>query len=355
MYKILCILSLVSGAVAQQQQTLFPSTPLEFPTAGKLVYPEIGGKGNIADRAEAYAASQELVQATPAQTTADAFASSVSVTEQNVQANAPDLGSPKAGSKNLLAAPSRPSSKSQPVIDLHHAGYPGLTLEPVSMEPLRIALVANGKSVLRKKMGKQIDAHDVVCRFNYFKTKGYEEFVGNKLTYWFLGELKEPGPRGTRGVLGPKGGIMDLKRHPKKYIVPIVYPTPKSCASRKNTKSCAPKGGDLKYRKTTLRTVKNSYAKYKLEPLEILSIQVEQLLQIKYGYTAAWPSSGILAIVWCLEAFPNATLSTYGYDFGKQGLGHYWEKIKKKTTVHDMKNEFNFQNTLIKTGRVTRL
>ena len=43
-----------------------------------------------------------------------------------------------------------------------------------SDDALNVVLVGNGKSVLKKNNGKTIDSADVVGRFNYFQTKGYE-------------------------------------------------------------------------------------------------------------------------------------------------------------------------------------
>lgn len=229
-------------------------------------------------------------------------------------------------------------------------------LKPVSNKPLRIVLVANGRSVLSTTKGKEVDEHDLVGRFNFFKTLGFEQHVGSKVDLWFLSELKEPGPRGSRGVLGPRGGTMNMKIRPQKYVVPVVYPTPPACAKKKTWNVCLPNKGDVKYRKSTIDILKKVYNKYHIgNKLEIMPSEIERLLQTKYKYADKWPSSGILAIVYCLEMYPNSHISLLGYDFGNGGLGHYWEKILKKTTVHNMKHESSFLNTLIATGRVSKL
>lgn len=48
-----------------------------------------------------------------------------------------------------------------------------------------IILVGNGSTMLERKMGLEIDAHDKVVRFNSFKIKGYEDYVGTKTNVWF--------------------------------------------------------------------------------------------------------------------------------------------------------------------------
>ena len=218
-----------------------------------------------------------------------------------------------------------------------------------SSDVLNVVLVGNGKSVLKKNNGKTIDSADVVGRFNYFQTKGFEKKVGTRLDLWFLGELRQPGPQGSRGSR-LSTGRMDMKMKPTlRYIVPVVYETPSKCSKL----SCKPSNAKLKERLGTIGTVKKAYAKYGIRKmLEIMPIEVQHKLSTKYGYTAHWPSSGILAIVYCLEKYPKATVTITGYDFMGGNLGHYWEKVKKKGTVHSMKGEASFIAKLVKSGRV---
>ena len=37
----------------------------------------------------------------------------------------------------------------------------------------------------------------------------------------------------------------------------------------------------------------------------------------KYGMYAVYPSTGALAIAWCLRRYPNAKIGIVGFDFGK--------------------------------------
>jgi len=248
------------------------------------------------------------------------------------------------------------SSSSNEDSDILKTGYPGLKVPIISDTSLRIVLVANGRTVLTSTKGAEVDQHDIVGRFNFFKTDGFEKNVGSKVDLWFIGELKEPGPRGSRGSLGPRGGTMNLKIRPKKFVIPIVYPTPHSCFKKSSVQRCVPSKVEMKYRKSTQNLLRNIYGKYKLDDLvEFMPLAIEQLLQVKYKYLEKWPSSGILALIYCLESYPNAKISLLGYDFGGPGLGHYWEKILKTTTVHSMRNEGRFLNKLIDTGRVQRL
>ena len=51
----------------------------------------------------------------------------------------------------------------------------------------RIALVGNGRGVLKSRKGERVDSeHDLVGRFNFFVTKGYERDAGRQADLWFL-------------------------------------------------------------------------------------------------------------------------------------------------------------------------
>ena len=47
---------------------------------------------------------------------------------------------------------------------------------------MRIAIVGNSPILLEKEYGNEIDSHDIVIRFNNYKTEGYEKHCGSKTT-----------------------------------------------------------------------------------------------------------------------------------------------------------------------------
>jgi hypothetical protein len=47
---------------------------------------------------------------------------------------------------------------------------------------MKIAIVGNSPILLEKELGKEIDSHDMVIRFNNFKIDGYEKHCGSKTT-----------------------------------------------------------------------------------------------------------------------------------------------------------------------------
>ena len=50
-----------------------------------------------------------------------------------------------------------------------------------------IAVVGNGPSEIGKGLGKEIDSHDIVIRFNNYSTEGFEEDYGTKTNIWVRG------------------------------------------------------------------------------------------------------------------------------------------------------------------------
>jgi hypothetical protein len=78
----------------------------------------------------------------------------------------------------------------------------------------------------------------------------------------------------------------------------------------------------------------------------------QHLLATKYGYSTPHPSTGLLAIVYCLENF-GAPVTITGFDFQEKSLGHYFEKVKKTWTSHSMKGELKFIARMKAAGMLT--
>jgi hypothetical protein len=55
------------------------------------------------------------------------------------------------------------------------------------LEGKSVAIVGNGPSEIGKGKGSQIDSHDIVIRFNNYKTSGYEKDYGSKTNIWARG------------------------------------------------------------------------------------------------------------------------------------------------------------------------
>jgi hypothetical protein len=60
---------------------------------------------------------------------------------------------------------------------------------------VNVLLVGNGPSALSKRLGEQIDGFPGrVARFNAYKTKGYEEYVGTRTNIWITCEQYQSNP-----------------------------------------------------------------------------------------------------------------------------------------------------------------
>jgi len=224
----------------------------------------------------------------------------------------------------------------------------------------KIVLVGNGRGVLKSRKGEKIDnEHDIVGRFNFFVTKGYERDVGRKLDLWFLNKLKLPGNARFRGSTTTGKSKMNLKMKPTMgYYIPVAFEVSPQCQKKRGpgAKTCVPTSKNKRAIESEKRVLTRAYARFKIHP-EFVPEVYQRLLHVKYDFRHRFPSTGILALVYCLERFPNSTVSLHGFDFVGETpkIGHYWEKIFKLRTVHSLKLEKQFVGKLIQTGRVSIL
>ena len=86
-----------------------------------------------------------------------------------------------------------------------------------------IAVVGNAK--FNKKVGKEIDSHDIVIRFNFCITKGYTGYVGKKTTVACVGSFTlfdaEPDFKNNYDIVFshyPKDRYIDKGRVSKLYL-----------------------------------------------------------------------------------------------------------------------------------------
>lgn len=54
------------------------------------------------------------------------------------------------------------------------------------MSRTKVILVGSSDGLNGKSLGKTIDKFDKIIRFNWFRTKGFEEDVGEKTTHWMI-------------------------------------------------------------------------------------------------------------------------------------------------------------------------
>jgi len=151
----------------------------------------------------------------------------------------------------------------------------------------RVIIVGNGSSLLERENGKIIDEFDVVVRFNSYKTRGYEVFVGEKTSIWFTVNASHVDK------------IFD-----KVYVHSWQY-DPKKCEVYKEV-----------YRKIPcLKITKKDADNTGLE----------------------YPSTGLIAIFKMLESFDFVTIT--GFDWWGKEEHHYGDN-ELRGSLHDPKKEY---------------
>lgn len=189
--------------------------------------------------------------------------------------------------------------------------------EPTWRRFATCAVVGNSGSLLETQFGEDIDAHEVVFRFNAGKTEGYEQFVGYKTTFRILNSP-------------------DAK---------------------------APFGGEL--RVTTLRNQDfRDWAKLVSADAEVAKLSLATDPEV-LCHAWSWikqrgdkPSSGLVGVVLALRMCESVDM--YGFQsqnyFSKFSRPHYydWERPQKgRERVHPFTREVSLYANLAKHGFIT--
>ncbi|MBK6949573.1 MAG: glycosyltransferase family 29 protein [Haliscomenobacter sp.] len=192
-----------------------------------------------------------------------------------------------------------------------------LLLFSLIMNKKSIIIVGNGPSLLEMELGKRIDTFENIVRFNGFRTKGYEKFVGSKTTIWSrwysLSHMQSP--QTFREIW---------------LNIPI--------RDRDNEK---------------LKKAFNMLKKYD-NPIEIIpNTDVAYKLQVDlFGsiHSEKWPSSGLLAIAHALAM--NYEVVIAGIDSWRMEPFHYYEVHDRSNSNHDSVVEKKYIEQLLSTKRI---
>lgn len=180
-----------------------------------------------------------------------------------------------------------------------------------------ILFIGNAASVLAYKNGKEIDSGKyIVCRFNNFKTEGFEEYVG------------------TRTDIFLRRSCDDVFLHPAESFIKIF--------------NFVTFGKHTAGMKIVARNLAGLY-KNKL-------VNVNEIECAKYGAAAglAQPipehaSIGLLALAYFTEHFPNNTFSAIGFEFLHNmgdGATHYFPKKPVDSCYHNAEKEEKYLRSL---------
>ncbi len=189
-----------------------------------------------------------------------------------------------------------------------------------------IAIVGNGSGLIGSGKGKEIDSHDIVIRFNKFRTQGFEQDCGEKLDIW----VTQTTPKEEFDVNNVETIVLSY---------PYLYWNARI---------------DLQYLKSIIKDNKN----VQFLTTDDLKFARECLKNNSYR-----PTTGcilILALYRHLKSFDN--IDFYGFGFLNEEftpLDHYYQKVSKRhqekaQAMHNFKEESYFLKQLIQQKSFTK-
>lgn len=189
---------------------------------------------------------------------------------------------------------------------------------------LRIAIIGNSPILLDSALGEEIDKFDLVIRLNNYATIGYENDVGRKTDIVFITPATHPNKElfnipGYRIIIFCNGKFEDL---------------------------------DLAQQ----RMYADNGSQIELTKINILDIAlVNRLTRDLSLKDRQWPSTGLLALGWCLETFNDIQykISLFGFSFFKESgqlLKHYYGVETKRDKHHDFELEEKYVQKLQNKG-----
>ncbi len=189
------------------------------------------------------------------------------------------------------------------------------------VEAKSIAIIGNGSSQVGKSSGQEIDSHDIVIRFNNFKTEGFEEDYGTKTDIWV---------RGTAS----NDIINRLNYDQIKFVV---------------------WGADYSHFKVHFDDLKEMD---KLMKAGVCFTDLDNLIFLKKESGIVFPTTGLLFIwyVYLAKGRSLQNVKLFGFGFLSETVSpyneHYFEKrnlveAKKRSIVHDMEVEALFIQDLL--------
>jgi len=170
-----------------------------------------------------------------------------------------------------------------------------------------------GNADTTQKHGSLIDSYDHVYRFNRFRVRGFEDYIGNKCTHWILNNALTTDSRNYY-----VNNIESIKnQHPNLIKTTTITNTDK--------------------RVGRLEDIKSNYDGFDYH-----------ISDFKLGSKKM--STGILTINYLLDTYE--VLNLVGFDFGK--TNHYWgvEGPSDIPGNHSWNLEIDYVNTLIENNKV---
>jgi hypothetical protein len=180
-------------------------------------------------------------------------------------------------------------------------------------------LVGNGPSALARKCGSQIDAFDRVVRFNKFRIKGYEEYVGTRMDLWFT----------FWQYLEGRINWEQSFPQPETLVVWDMYRPPFEQQCQKFPRLLLPN--------VRLISVEDAW-------------KVDSFYH-KEGYSSPVPSTGLVAVILLRPC------TIVGFDHFKAAVHHYWPDSDLLAATYPHRRDFEQEiiERFIAAGEVIRL
>lgn len=155
-----------------------------------------------------------------------------------------------------------------------------------------VAIIGNGPNLLNKKLGKEIDMHDIIVRMNFFHTKNYEQDTGIKTDIWVTGANEA-------------------------YVDKQLDQTPKNILS-------ILKSSGLQNKTTFLPTIEKIEERLGQAYTDFITIPAEQQTLAEVKCLTETPSTGMRSISFMVNIC-NKNVDLYGFDFFSTTAHHYYD------------------------------
>ncbi len=215
-------------------------------------------------------------------------------------------------------------------------------------DQLSAIAVGNGASLRHSRFGQQVDANDVVLRFNLFKTIGFELDVGSKTTHWILSTIKDPNDFDEEE-------IPNLKKSLQHVYIPFIFrdckPQQVRCPRRKDK---IPK---QKLNMQELGTIARKWLdRHGMGNVKVHAIEAPLVdtLYDEYNLNEKFPSMGLMFLNYAWRNFKQP-VQFVGFDFYSGSHDHYWENKLKNETCHNMNDESRVLSEFVNENKLKAL
>jgi len=208
--------------------------------------------------------------------------------------------------------------------------------------------IGNGASLRNSRFGRQVDANDVVLRFNLFKTVGFELDVGTKTTHWVMSTIKNPNDFDDEE-------IPNLKKSLQHVYIPFVFrdckPQEYRCPRRKDKIA---KQNENMHKMETI--AKKWLARHGMSNVKVHAVEAPQVetLYDEYNLKEKFPSMGLMFLNYAWRKFKQP-VQFAGFDFYSGSHDHYWEMKLKNETCHNMNDESRVLSEFVKENKLKAL